>query len=133
MTKTVILLLAACLTLPATAQAKCKKIDVGGHWALYATLASSSEYWSICRIDLNSTGRLEGGKSYCQTAGEPRSNIYAGEFTVKRNCRLKGFFAVSGDTQTFDSAWMSPNKQMFTGVGHNSSENFAFTAVRKSQ
>ena len=130
MVKPTLLLLAATLALPASAQAACDSTDIGGNWALYATM-DGSEFWTFCRLNLNSTGRLSGGKSNCKTVGQPRSDIFAAEFAVSNRCRVTGYFGVSGDRQDLNHAWMSKNGQMFSGVGHNSTTNFAFTAIRK--
>jgi len=130
MKRTAILLLAALVAAPSVAQAACKKSDVGGTWMLYAGTNDPAEQWFRCRVRLNSTGRLAGGNNYCWHISGPRSSIFAAEISVSRSCRVSGFFASFGDAQTFDHAWMSGNKQVISGVGHNPDNTFTFNAVR---
>lgn len=130
MTRKMILLLIALLAAPASVQAACKTSNFVGTWAIYAATNDAVDFWFRCKLTLNSTGRPAGGDNFCKVIAEPKSSFYAGLVTAGKTCRVTGFFAVFGEKHTIDQAWMTRNKESFSGVGHTPSMTFTFTAIR---
>lgn len=126
------LLLTVFLIVPASVQAACVSGDIGGKWRIYTAVNKATEFWHICKVSLDSTGEVVvGTASTCEGIGGSTVDITAGQLTVARTCRVTGYLVVSGDTNAFDQAWMTRNTQMFSGVGHNPTTTFVYTAVRK--
>jgi hypothetical protein len=121
------------MLVPSVAGAACSQADMTGKSKAYA-LASSPTLGAAtlsCNITLSNVGKVTGGN--CLSSAGINSSLSSG--TIKlvdaTKCIFRGSFASASVNATIDSATLSPNKQVLTGVGTIGSDGvFLMTLIR---
>lgn len=126
MTKLSLTLIAILATSPALA---CETADLAGSWRAYELFLGTGRY-QHCGLKIIATGHVQPDTN-CRDNYGTFSQVTGGRFTVDENCRVHGQASNWFGRFEFDSAFLSRDKNLITGVGNAEDMPTSVSIVRK--
>jgi hypothetical protein len=115
------------------AYAGCTEANAVGTWKLYSANATgSSVAWAKCTLIVQAGGKIKGGSSCSNAAGQSSPAVGLVHLTSGPACTFNGniTYTANGAVSTVTEATMVENKQSVFGVGTFSGGAFIFNMAK---
>jgi hypothetical protein len=109
----------------ANAIGMCANTDLEGNWQTF--IAIPNLYASSCNIGVNSSGKVINGSC---VSSEGNFSVTGGQLTITSGCEVGGSLVAGGDNSLIESARMSADRNLLTGIVTNGFGTTMFNAVR---
>ncbi|CAG7856880.1 hypothetical protein MCAMS1_01539 [biofilm metagenome] len=99
------------LAYSSTTEAKCKRAEVAGIWAVYFGLGVAAR----CTLKIPKSGLTAAVGSYCYVPGFASTIPLNGSLLLSPNCHVSGHLSING-TQSPIDGWISKDKETISGM-----------------